>query len=307
VNSIAAVLDLRPVPDADVPARRAQLLDRAAARHERSSFEDPDGARTLASEALERSRDALRFYDVVDGGRAVGGLVWWHRGDQCEVNDLVLEEPGRGGELLPALLTLARADGCSAVGVSTALGEPALDALAGLDGFVRRATNMALPLDGVLADPGELELRPMTQEEFDVYVDGSTEQYIGELAAAGMSPEAARKQGEEQMAELVPHGLESPGQTFFTAWVGDTPVGTLWLSTERPMAFVYDVEVREDQRRQGYGEAMMNAGARWCRDRGHPALGLNVFGHNPNARSLYDKLGYHVTRDFRTYDVSDGG
>jgi ribosomal protein S18 acetylase RimI-like enzyme len=81
----------------------------------------------------------------------------------------------------------------------------------------------------------------------------------------------------------------------------------LWIFADGEAAFIYDIEVREDQRRQGYGEAMMNAGARWCRDRGHPALGLNVFGHNPNARSLYDKLGYHVTRDFRTYDVGDGG
>ena len=33
----------------------------------------------------------------------------------------------------------------------------------------------------------------------------------------------------------------------------------------------------------------------WCREQGHPALGLNVFAHNPGARALYDRLGYHVT------------
>ena len=73
------------------------------------------------------------------------------------------------------------------------------------------------------------------------------------------------------------------------------------------MAFVYDVEVDESQRRKGYGAAIMNAGALWCRDQGHPVLGLNVFAHNPGARALYDRLGYQVTQDYRTLDVPDAG
>ncbi|MGC4112502.1 MAG: GNAT family N-acetyltransferase [Nocardioides sp.] len=297
------MLELRRIPEADVEVARNRLLERAVARRVRTSYESGEEARSTASQALERSADDLTCYDVVDGDRVVGWLVWWHKGDQCEVNDLVLDDPARSAELLAPLLELARTDGCPALGVSTVPGEPARDALAAGEGFVRRATNMALPLDSEIGDPGDLELRPMTQEDFDAWLAVSTEGYIVELASAGMTEEAARKQGEEQMAELVPEGLESPGQSFFTGWVGETPVGTFWVSTERPMAFVYDIEVREDQRRKGYGEAMMDAGARWCRDRGHPALGLNVFGHNPGARALYDKLGYHVTRDFGTIDV----
>ena len=92
---------------------------------------------------------------------------------------------------------------------------------------------------------------------------------------------------------------------FFTAWVGDEPVGRLWLSTQSTLAFVYDVEVDADQRRKGYGAAIMNAGALWCREHGHPALGLNVFAHNPGARALYDRLGYHVTLAYSTLDVPD--
>ena len=73
------------------------------------------------------------------------------------------------------------------------------------------------------------------------------------------------------------------------------------------MAFVYNVEVDEAQRRKGYGAAIMNAGARWSRDAGHPALGLNVFAHNPSARALYDKLGYRVTFDYCALDLPDAG
>ncbi len=276
-------------------------------RRVRLSFEEPDEAGHRADEILEGNGSELRFYDVVEDGGTVGWLVWWHKRDEADVNDLVLDQPERSPELVPAVTELARSGGARFLGVAAIPGEPARDGLVAADGMVARATNMALPLDGDIGDPGGLELRPMTQDEFDVYLAHSVEGYVAELAAAGMTEESARAQGEEQMAELIPAGLESPGQSFFTAVVGDTPVGTLWLSTERPMAFVYDIEVHETQRRKGYGEAMMNAGARWCRDRGHRALGLNVFAHNPNARALYDKLGYQVTMDYRSIDLGDAG
>lgn len=282
-------------------------MDRAAARRMRTSYQDAETARVTASVVLERGADALHFFDVVDGEQVVGWAVVWQRGDRCELNDLLLDDPARGAEVLPALLALARANGCPAVGVAAVPGEPERDPLVAVEGFVPRATNMALPLDREIGDPGDLVLREMTHEQFDAYLSASTEGYVHELEAAGMTPQAARRQGEEQMRELVPDGLDSEGQHFFTAYVEETPVGVLWISTELPMAFVYDIEVDESQRRKGYGEAIMNAGARWSRDRGHPALGLNVFAHNPGARALYDKLGYHVTADFRTIDVPDAG
>jgi GNAT superfamily N-acetyltransferase len=122
-----------------------------------------------------------------------------------------------------------------------------------------------------------------------------------------MTEEAADTRSREQLAELIRAGIESPGQHFFTAWVDGSRVGHLWLNTDRPMAFVYDIVVREDQRRRGYGEAIMNAGALWCREQGHFAIGLNVFAHNPGARALYDRLGYEVTVDYRTIAVPDAG
>jgi GNAT superfamily N-acetyltransferase len=301
------MLELRVVPGEELPARQQLALDRAAARRLRTRFEDPERAAAVAEGVLERNAPDLRHYDVRENGATVGWMLWRHKSDESDVSDLVLDEPARASELLPALIETARADGARFLGVTGVPGEPDRDPLVALDVFVPRATNLALPLDGHIGDPGGLELRPMTQEAFDAYLEGSTEQYIGELAAAGMSQESARRQGEQQMAELVPAGLESPGQSFFTAWVDDLPVGTLWLSTEDPLAFVYDIAVDESQRRKGYGEAMMNAGARWCRDLGHPALGLNVFAHNPNARALYDKLGYRVTADYRSIDLDDAG
>lgn len=301
------VLHLRSAPADDIPARLRRAVERGAERRVRVGLEKPEEARATTEEIIERHAPDLRHFDVVDGEAVVGWMLWWTTNDQADVNDLVLDEPARAPELLPELLELARADGVRFLGAAGVPGEPAREALVAADAFVPRATNMILGLDGDIGDPGELELRPMTQEEFDVFIAGSVEDYIHELATAGMSEESAREQGERQMAELLPDGLASPGQTFFTAWVGDVAVGILWLSTERTAAFVYDIAVHESQRRRGYGEAIMNAGARWCRDQGHPALGLNVFAHNPGARALYDKLGYDVTADYRSIDLDDAG
>jgi GNAT superfamily N-acetyltransferase len=109
------------------------------------------------------------------------------------------------------------------------------------------------------------------------------------------------------MAELLPSGLESPGMGFHVGDVDGQPVGDLWLSTGETMAFVYNIEVRPEQRRRGYGAAIMKAAAIRCRDLGHPVLGLNVFAHNPNARALYDKLGYEITHDYLALDLPDAG
>jgi len=55
---------------------------------------------------------------------------------------------------------------------------------------------------------------------------------------------------------------------------------------------VMDIEIREEFRRRGYGRATMLLAEEAARNHGATYLGLNVFGHNPNARALYESLGY---------------
>ena len=62
-----------------------------------------------------------------------------------------------------------------------------------------------------------------------------------------------------------------------------------------PHSFVYGLDVNADQRRKGYGQAIMEAAMQECRERGIASMGLNVFGHNDTARRLYDRLGFQVT------------
>jgi GNAT superfamily N-acetyltransferase len=299
------VLELRAVPEEArtgwVPALAARV-DLLRFRHQ---YDDPAASAAKAEEFVRDVVDGTRVFEVTDEGRVVGHLWWDREGEDSAVLDVRLDDPDRMAELLPRMLELARADGTRAISAGGIPADPSRMALVELPGFSSRATNMLLRLDRPIADPGGLRLRKMTPEAFDEFRVNLVRDYADELHAAGMSREAADERSRTQSDELMPDGADSPGQAFFTAWVGEVPVGHLWLSTERPMAFVYDVMVHEDQRRKGYGAAIMNAGALWCREHGHPSLGLNVFAHNAGARALYDSLGYVVTVDHRTLRLSD--
>ena len=288
--------------------RLTAVVDRVARVRAAARFLPLEVAREQVEETVDQTRDRSELLDVVDGDDVVG-VLWLARagGGELIVHDLLLDDPARVAELTPLLVDRARTAGSQLLGVGVHPGDPGRAALGAEPGFVPRATNMALSLDGEIADPGGLALRRMTDVEFEAFLTGNADEYAGELVAAGMTEEAAAQQSRDQMAQLLPDGLTSPGMHFFTAWVGEEPVGSLWLCTLDPMAFVYDIVVREDQRRKGYGAAIMNAAALWTRDRGHQVLGLNVFAHNPGARALYDRLGYQVTQEYCALDVPDAG
>lgn len=302
------MLQLRDVPPDQVTERTAAAVDRMTGLRAAARFLAPDVARQQIEEMVDQTRDRSELLDVVDGAEVVGLVMLSQAsGGELVIHDLSLDDPSRTAELVPALVERARAAGSRLLGVGLYPGDATRAALAAEPAFVPRATNMALPLDGEIVDSAGLELRPMTGAEFDEFLSGNGEEYAGELVAAGMTEEAAAQQSREQMAQLLPDGQASPGMHFFTAWVDETAVGSLWLCTADPMAFVYDVVVDEGQRRKGYGAAIMNSAALWSRDHGHPVLGLNVFAHNLGARALYDRLGYQVTQDYRALDVPDAG
>lgn len=301
------MLEVRDLPGDPPTPHEPEALGRLADRRVSTRFVERDDARVQAAETLERVRAASTWADVLDDGREVGWLWLGAEGEELVVYDVVLDSPTRAADLLPLLVARAREQGARMLAIGSGPGDPVRQAVGSLPGFTVRATNMVLPLDGVIADPAPLVLSPMAQAEFDVWIDGEVDGYAEELAATGMSAERALERSRTQMAELIPAGLESPGMEFFLARVGDDVVGDLWLHTAETMAFVYNVEVDQARRRRGYGAAIMNAAARHCRDSGHPYLGLNVFGHNPNARALYDKLGYRVTFDYSALDLPDAG
>lgn len=274
---------------------------RAAAR-----FLEIDESRRQVDAMYDVLADRSTIRDVVDpaSGERVGHVWAVREGEELSAYDVHLDDATLVGDLLPALVGLAREWHCPRLGVGYQPGYATAEGLATLPGFVGRATNMVLELDGEISPPG-LDLRTMTPDDFAAFMAVMVDDYAETLAESGLALEEAQERSREQTGQLIPDGQDSPGMEFFTGWVGNEPVGRLWLNVDQPMTFVYDVEVLEEQRRKGYGAGLMNAAAAWSRDHGHPAIGLNVFAHNPGARALYDRLGYRVTLDYRVLDLPD--
>lgn len=158
----------------------------------------------------------------------------------------------------------------------------------------------------------EVTLRAMTGEEYGAYRTHIEADYAEQMAElGGMTPEAARARSAEQVGELLPDSGPLDGQEVLVAEAGEDGdrrrVGVLWLArradTGRPTCWVYDVEVDAGERGRGYGRALMLAAEDVARRWGVDRLGLNVFGGNAAAISLYESLGYAVTAQNMAKDL----
>jgi GNAT superfamily N-acetyltransferase len=142
-------------------------------------------------------------------------------------------------------------------------------------------------------------VRRMTAEEFGPWVAHETAMYAAELAeASGASLAETAARAESQLREFLPDGVGTAGVHLLRVLDDEgAPVGVLWLGPHPQRAdagWVFDVEIDEDRRGEGFGRGAMLAAERVARDAGWVALGLNVFGPNARARGLYDSLGYGV-------------
>ena len=144
-------------------------------------------------------------------------------------------------------------------------------------------------------------LRKLSADEYEEWSGAELRGYVEEIVASGtMSREAAEEKGRRDTADTLPQGLATPGQLIFRLEADGQPVGWLWLSlrnrrAEAGVGFIYDISVDEAFRGRGYGRAAMQLAEDEGRRNGLHALGLNVFGHNAIARTLYSSLGYQET------------
>jgi ribosomal protein S18 acetylase RimI-like enzyme len=143
-----------------------------------------------------------------------------------------------------------------------------------------------------------IRLVPFEPSEFATYLDGSVRSYAEENVRAGRwSAEEALSEAQKQIQGLLPQGLHTPNNYFFSirADPSGEPVGIIWLAVEPRGGFVYDLNIFEAHRRRGYAEAAMRQIEGVARDHGAQKISLHVFGDNSGARRLYLKLGYSET------------
>jgi ribosomal protein S18 acetylase RimI-like enzyme len=146
----------------------------------------------------------------------------------------------------------------------------------------------------------DLRLRPATDAEWDAWRVRLIRSYAADKVSAGdWTAEEADSLAAQQTDSLMPAGARTPGMLVLTAENPDgEPVGMVWvmLDRDRPgAAWIYYIEVRPEQRGQGYGRALLRAAEQYSARHGATEMGLNVFGPNAVARGLYESSGYEIT------------
>lgn len=147
-----------------------------------------------------------------------------------------------------------------------------------------------------------LTLSPMTETIFKPYYDAAVAGYAQEHVRGGRwSAEEAPEASAREFEGLLPNGLQTPGNHFFSLCADgiDEPVGMLWFAerTEggQQIAFIYDIRIKPAFQRRGFASQAIQALEEEARRLGLSAIGLHVFGHNHAARALYEKLNFEVT------------
>ena len=169
-----------------------------------------------------------------------------------------------------------------------------------------RALQMIKELSGqaVLADG--LRGRPMTDAEYAEWREETVRGYAADMTESGsMPPEEAAARATAQTDQLLPNGVSTANHTFLCLCAGEEVVATNWIGHHYGpgVSWVYGVEVHEGFRGKGYGRSAMVLGERAGLDAGDTHLGLNVFGHNHVAISLYNAMGYCAYDAGRSADV----
>jgi len=150
-------------------------------------------------------------------------------------------------------------------------------------------------------DDRTVHLRRMTPAEYRTATERREAETARELAAF-LPAELARERAREGTARFLPDGPDTAGHHLVVAEdATGRAVGDAWIGPDprqsvggTAAAWLYDLHVRPEVRRQGFGSAILRAAEQLTAREGWTALGLNVFGGNEAAIALYRANGYRV-------------
>jgi GNAT superfamily N-acetyltransferase len=146
-----------------------------------------------------------------------------------------------------------------------------------------------------------LELVPMNELEFEMYLAYSIQEYAQDQAQEGrVGEDEARAEAEQQYQQLLPQGLQTPAHSLYMLVDKQRAksVGVLWFDQREQenekQIFVNDLVIFEEFRRRGYAKQAMQYLEKQAAGLGATSIGLRVFGQNEAARVLYEKLKYTI-------------
>ncbi len=156
-----------------------------------------------------------------------------------------------------------------------------------------------------------MQLRKMTESEFQSYLEYTYVKYADEQVKAGFWPaDRAIELAKGEITDLIPDGLATKNHSFYSLVVtGEpAPVGILWIMIRerngRREAFIDDIEIYENFRRKGYAAQALGILEKIVMEMGLHTIRLHVFGHNRNAQRLYEKCGYEIINIYMEKSVS---
>jgi ribosomal protein S18 acetylase RimI-like enzyme len=160
----------------------------------------------------------------------------------------------------------------------------------------------------------KLIMRPMSSSEFDAFRMREIHGYAAEQVRAGnWTEDESATRSAEQTDSLLPLGVETPGTLLLIAETPDgVQIGHVWVTLQRQHgsgsgAWIYDIEIESEHRGKGFGRALLMAAEEETARHGISKIGLNVFGSNKTARSLYESAGYQVASTQMYKELPLGG
>jgi ribosomal protein S18 acetylase RimI-like enzyme len=302
------VIDLRDADAAEISAATRERTDRFRAWYERFGASPGWTDKQVTGQISGNTKVPMKTYALLGDGENVGFLVAGlapEAGRRAVINDIWIDPAYRRRGFATEARRWAEKNAQSkALFVNT---DPEDEASAALfASYPVRAQTMIKRLVTPDPLPAGVVGRPMTEAEFVGWTDESIRGYAADMADSGtLSPEEAMERSKTQFAEILPDGLQSADQTFWTIDADGTPVATNWLAHHYgpELSFVYSVEAHEEFRGKGYGKAAMIVGEQASLDAGDTHLALNVFGHNDVAINLYTRMGYRLADQARSVDL----
>lgn len=144
-----------------------------------------------------------------------------------------------------------------------------------------------------------IRLVPMTESEFEAYLEQTIPEYADDKVRAGhWTEEEALELSRKSYQESLPRGIETENNYLFRIHLeSGEGIGMIWMKHEapRPRGFIFDIVLDETQRGKGYGKQAMLALEEFAKGMGLETIGLHVFAHNKAALRLYEGLAYEVT------------
>ena len=146
-----------------------------------------------------------------------------------------------------------------------------------------------------------IELVELPRERFPAYRDDLIRDYARDKVRAGAwSPEEAPRLSAADVDGLLKDGTDTEGHYLYFLRDRSTAeeVGAIWIavrdSGDGRSVWIYDIQIYGPFRRRGHATQALRAVEARASELGADSVELHVFGHNPAARALYEKVGYET-------------